>query len=176
MATATATFPASSWTEECRRLKEMWDSLPLAAEMEEMEKGTLLWGDLVPLHITISITPPPEEKTSPLPSPKISPVPARNTNPSLRIGNLSTASDARTLRSTLERTFGTYGPIRDINIPLDRTTRNPRGFAFIEFRSPDDAEAAYDGLLGRLNIGGRDIRVEYAISNRKSSEEMAARK
>lgn len=174
MATATATFPASSWADECRRLKDMWDSLPLAAEIEEMEKGTLLWGDMVPLHITISITP--DEKTSPLPSPKVSPLPTRNTNLSLRIGNLSTASDARTLRYTLERTFGTYGPIRDINIPLDRVTRNPRGFAFIEFRSPDDAEAAYDGLLGRLNIGGRDIRVEYAISNRKSADEMAARK
>lgn len=170
----TAILPSSSWADECHRLKEMWDRLPLAAELEEMEKGTLLWGDLVPLHITISITP--EEKTSPLPSPKVGLLPSRNTNLTLRIGNLSTASDARTLRSTLERTFGIYGPIRDINLPLDRVTRNPRGFAFIEFRSPDDAEAAYDGLLGRLNIGGRDIRVEYAISNRKSSEEMAGRK
>jgi RNA recognition motif-containing protein len=124
-----------------------------------MLRSDCLWGDMIPIHVTITVE---------------TPAPLRNTNPSLRLGNLSTASDVRTLRSTLEREFGAFGPLRDINMPLDRVTRNIRGFAFIEFRSPADAERAITALRGSLRIGERDIRVEYAASQRKSAEEMAS--
>lgn len=171
---ATATSP--TWDEECRRIKQMWDAHPLTAELEEMERGIRVWGqswsDMFPIHITLSVTPEPAPTAAP--SALVTPVQTRNTNPSLRLGNLSTASDIRTLRSTLEQTFGVFGAIRDINLPLDRVTRNIRGFAFIEFRSPADAERALTALRGNLRIGERDIRVEYAVSQRKSAEEMAA--
>ena len=33
----------------------------------------------------------------------------------------------------LRRIFGKYGPIRDIYIPLDYYTREPRGFAYVQY-------------------------------------------
>lgn len=169
-----ATVTVLPWDEECRRLKTIWDAHPLTAELEEMERSIRFcgksWSDMVPIEITISITP----IAAPAIPPRQDLAPLRNTNPSLRLGNLATASDIRTLRSTLERVFGSFGAIRDINLPLDRVTRNIRGFCFIEFRSPADAERALTALRGNLRIGERDIRVEYAVSQRKSAEEMAA--
>lgn len=167
-----ATATVLPWDEECRRLKAMWDASGLDEEYREMSRSDRLWGDMVPVHVTITVE---THAPSPAPVAAVAPrVPLRNTNPSLRLGNLSTASDIRTLRSTLEREFGVFGPLRDINLPLDRVTRNIRGFAFIEFRSPADAERALTALRGNLRIGERDIRVEYAVSQRKSAEEMAA--
>lgn len=165
-----ATAISLTWDEECRSLKAMWDAQGLDAEYNEMLRSDRQWGDIVPIEITVSIAP--ALAAAPLPRQPL--VPLRNTNPSLRLGNLSTASDIRTLRSTLEREFGAFGAIRDINLPLDRVTRNIRGFCFIEFRSPADAEQALTALRGNLRIGERDIRVEYAVSQRKSAEEMAA--
>jgi len=101
-----------------------------------------------------------------------------NVNPSLRIGNLSTASDRAKLLATLRTTFATagggVGTVKDVNLPMDRTTGNIRGFAFIEFHEPRSASRALRSLLGKLKLGGRDIRVEYAASKRKSTDEMAA--
>ena len=167
-----ATATVLPWDEECRRLKAMWDASGFAEEYLEMSRSDRLWGDMVPVHVIITVEAPAPVAVAPLPRQPLAPL--RNTNPSLRLGNLSTASDIRTLRSTLEREFGVFGPLRDINLPLDRVTRNIRGFAFIEFRSPADAERALTALRGNLRIGERDIRVEYAVSQRKSAEEMAA--
>ena len=101
-----------------------------------------------------------------------------NVNPSLRIGNLSTASDRAKLLATLRTTFGAAGggadTVKDVNLPMDRTTGNIRGFAFIEFHEPRSASRALRSLFGKLKLGGRDIRVEYAASKRKSTDEMAA--
>lgn len=170
-----ATATVLPWDAECHRLKEMWDASGFDEEYREMLRSDRQWGDMIPIHVTITVE---TQMPSPAPAAAVAPrVPLaalRNTNPSLRLGNLSTASDIRTLRSTLEREFGAFGPLRDINMPLDRVTRNIRGFAFIEFRSPADAERAITALRGNLRIGERDIRVEYAASQRKSAEEMAA--
>lgn len=110
---------------------------------------------------------------TPIPSETVDPEIEENTNPSLRIGNLCTASDRKKLMAAINAAFGKYGTVRDVNLPMDRTTGNPRGFAFIEFRDPRDAMRAFKAERGQLKIGGRDIRIEMARSARKTTEEMA---
>jgi hypothetical protein len=119
----------------------------------------------------VPITPVAEE---PITSDTVDPEIEENTNPSLRIGNLSTASDRKKLFAAINAVFGKHGAVRDVNLPMDRTTGNPRGFAFIEFRDPRDAMRAFKAENGRLKIGGRDIRIEMTRSARKTTEEMAS--
>lgn len=198
--TAVATpfkMPAGlSWEEECRLLKQLWDSHPASAEYEAMDRslrtGEGLWSNMVTYKLEVSVAANPiswsdkycyesdsedEDDDSDSDSDagsETDSVDDGNTNPSLRIGNLSTASDRKKLLATLQAEFGKFGPLRDINLPIDRATGNIRGFAFIEFREPRDASRAVRNLFGKLKVGGRDIRVEYAASQRKSTEEMAA--
>jgi hypothetical protein len=194
--TAVATpfkMPAGlSWEEECRLLKQLWDSHPASAEYEAMDSalrtGEGLWSNMVTYTLEVSVAAKPvnwsdkycyesdsedEDGDSDAGSETES-VDDGNTNPSLRIGNLSTASDRKKLLATLQAEFGKFGPLRDINLPIDRATGNIRGFAFIEFREPRDASRALRALFGKLKVGGRDIRMEYAASQRKSTAEMAA--
>jgi len=105
---------------------------------------------------------------------------SKNKNPSLRVGGLCTSSDPRKLRETLFKIFGIYGDVRDVHLPTDRVTHNPRGFAFIEYRDHRDT---YDAMIIEGDGGTIDLRncsrrrgdpvsVEYAIAQRKTSDEM----
>lgn len=49
--------------------------------------------------------------------------------------------------------------------------REPRGFAFVKFRFPEDAAEAKDRLNNKI-VGGREIRIVYAEENRKTPKEM----
>ena len=153
-------------------------------EMVELNKRLRwpsAWQRLVPIEayefeaeitVTIKPLPPvPEEEEKEV---EVDPEIEENTNPSLRIGNLCTASNRKKLMATINEVFGKHGEIRDVNLPMDKATGNPRGFAFIEFRDPRDAMRAFKAENGTLKVGGRDIRVEMARSARKTTEEMAA--
>ena len=50
--------------------------------------------------------------------------------------------------------------------------RKPRGFAFVEFYSPDDAEEARV-KLDKTDVHGREIQVMFAQNRRKRPEEMS---
>jgi RNA recognition motif-containing protein len=52
--------------------------------------------------------------------------------------------------------------------------REPKGFAFVEFRSEREAEDARRNLDG-VRIDGRDIRVVFAQERRKSTDQMRER-
>uniref|UniRef100_A0A3Q2QQD0 Serine and arginine rich splicing factor 10a n=1 Tax=Fundulus heteroclitus TaxID=8078 RepID=A0A3Q2QQD0_FUNHE len=56
----------------------------------------------------------------------------RPPNTSLFVRNISDESRPEDLR----REFGRYGPIVDVYIPLDFHTRQPRGFAYIQYPFP----------------------------------------
>lgn len=43
----------------------------------------------------------------------------------------------------LRREFGRYGPIVDVYIPLDFYTRQPRGFAYIQYPFPKSLDSVY---------------------------------
>uniref|UniRef100_A0A3B4BJI3 RRM domain-containing protein n=1 Tax=Periophthalmus magnuspinnatus TaxID=409849 RepID=A0A3B4BJI3_9GOBI len=56
----------------------------------------------------------------------------RPPNTSLFVRNIADESRPEDLR----REFGRYGPIVDVYIPLDFYTRQPRGFAYIQYPLP----------------------------------------
>ncbi|XP_074558656.1 serine/arginine-rich SC35-like splicing factor SCL30A [Curcuma longa] len=70
--------------------------------------------------------------------------------------------------------FERFGPVRDVYIPKDYYSGEPRGFAFIEFVDPCDAsEAQYH--MNRQVFGGREITVVVAAESRKRPEDMRKR-
>ncbi len=75
----------------------------------------------------------------------------------LFVGNL--AFD--TTREELETLFREIGALKDVFLPLDRETRRPRGFAFIEFENEEDAAKAIEKFNGH-QLGGRAIRVNIS--------------
>src|SRR5512133_1050583 len=75
----------------------------------------------------------------------------------LFVGNL--AFD--TTKEELETLFREVGPLKDVFLPLDRETRRPRGFAFVEFENDEDATKAIEKFNGH-QLGGRAIRVNVS--------------
>lgn len=75
----------------------------------------------------------------------------------LYVGNLSFS----TTRETLESAFSAAGEVREIAIPTDRETGQPRGFAFVTMSSAQAANSAISQLNGAL-LDGRPLRVNEA--------------
>ena len=73
------------------------------------------------------------------------------------IGNL----DFNTSREEIETLFGEAGQVRDVFLPTDRETGRPRGFAFVEFESDDEASSAIERFNGH-ELSGRALRVNAA--------------
>ncbi|KAL2923929.1 Serine/arginine-rich SC35-like splicing factor SCL30A [Bienertia sinuspersici] len=74
----------------------------------------------------------------------------------------------------LRGTFGRYGPIKDIYLPRDYYTGEPRGFGFVQFLDPADAADAKYDMDGYVLLG-RELTVVFAEENRKKPSEMRAR-
>jgi len=74
----------------------------------------------------------------------------------------------------LRRTFERYGPIKDVYIPKDYYTGEPRGFCFVQYMDVRDAEDAKRGL-DRTILDGREIAVMFAEEDRKTPDEMRRR-
>ncbi|KAK9671801.1 hypothetical protein RND81_12G055600 [Saponaria officinalis] len=67
--------------------------------------------------------------------------------------------------------FEKFGPVKDVYLPRDYYSGEPRGFGFVKFRFPEDAAKAKD-KLNYTTIGGREIHIVYAEENRKTPREM----
>lgn len=59
----------------------------------------------------------------------------------------------------MEDYFGKYGKIVDARVIMDRETSRSRGFAFVTFSDPRDADDAMKGLQG-TELQGRPIRID----------------
>src|SRR5258708_25343191 len=73
------------------------------------------------------------------------------------VGNL----DFNTTRDEVEALFAQVGTVRDVFLPTDRESGRPRGFAFVEFESDEDAAKAIEKFNGH-DLGGRALRVNAA--------------
>ncbi|GER30187.1 SC35-like splicing factor family protein [Striga asiatica] len=93
---------------------------------------------------------------------RLSPVPT-----GLLVRNISLSARPEDLRVPFER----FGPLKDIYLPKNYYTREPRGFGFVKFRYHEDAALA-KSHLDRTVIGGREIRIVFAEENRKTPQEM----
>ncbi|CAL9220484.1 unnamed protein product [Arabidopsis halleri] len=74
----------------------------------------------------------------------------------------------------LRRPFGRFGRLKDIYIPRNYYTGEPRGFGFVQYYDPADAADAKYHLDGYLLLG-REITVVFAEENRKKPSEMRER-
>jgi RNA recognition motif-containing protein len=76
----------------------------------------------------------------------------------LYVGNLSYQTTEADLRAAFE---ANGRKVREVAIIADRETGRPRGFAFVQMMSDDDAKAAITALDGS-QMDGRAIRVNEA--------------
>ncbi|KAI3822747.1 hypothetical protein L1987_10344 [Smallanthus sonchifolius] len=70
--------------------------------------------------------------------------------------------------------FGEFGPLKDVYLPRDYYTGEPRGFGFVQYVDPDDAAEAKYHMDGQI-LHGRELTVVFAEENRKKPSEMRAR-
>lgn len=57
--------------------------------------------------------------------------------------------------------FSAHGTVQSVNVITDRDTGRPRGFAFVEMGTDEEAAAAIEALDGR-DFGGRNLKVNVA--------------
>ncbi|XVF07435.1 hypothetical protein REPUB_Repub06bG0138700 [Reevesia pubescens] len=70
--------------------------------------------------------------------------------------------------------FGQFGRLKDIYLPRDYHTGEPRGFGFVQYLDPADAADAKYHMDGYVLLG-RELTVVFAEENRKKPLEMRAR-
>lgn len=75
------------------------------------------------------------------------------------VGNMSYNTTEEELRDL----FAQFGTVLSANIIIDRETRRPKGFGFVEIEEDAAAEAAISQLDGK-EFGGRNLRVNEAIA------------
>ena len=75
----------------------------------------------------------------------------------LYVGNLSWGTDEDELRNAFER----FGDVRDVKVITDRDTGRSRGFGFVTFENPDDAQTAMSEMDG-AEVDGRPLKVNEA--------------
>ncbi|KAG0449492.1 hypothetical protein HPP92_027339 [Vanilla planifolia] len=85
----------------------------------------------------------------------------------LLIRNISLDARPEDLRIPFER----FGPIKDVYLPRNYYTGEPRGFGFVKYRFPEDAAEAKLQMNHQI-IGGREISIVFAEENRKTPQEM----
>ncbi|KAG9457520.1 hypothetical protein H6P81_002028 [Aristolochia fimbriata] len=92
----------------------------------------------------------------------------RSSGPSgLLVRNISLDARPEDLRKPFER----FGPVKDVYLPKNYYTGEPRGFGFVKFRNADDAAEAKQQMNHQI-IGGREISIVFAEENRKTPQEM----
>ncbi|KAF7014624.1 unnamed protein product [Triticum aestivum] len=74
----------------------------------------------------------------------------------------------------LRRPFAQFGRLKDVYIPRDYYTQEPRGFGFVQYFDPNDAADAKYYMDGQV-ILGREVAVVFAQENRKKPAEMRTR-
>jgi RNA recognition motif-containing protein len=74
------------------------------------------------------------------------------------VGNLPFSVDEQQLRALFEEGDR---EVLEVNIVMDRDTGRPRGFAFVNMASQEDAQAVITALNGR-DVGGRPLTVNMA--------------
>ncbi|KAI3747066.1 hypothetical protein L6452_09509 [Arctium lappa] len=74
----------------------------------------------------------------------------------------------------LRRPFGQFGPLKDIYLPRDYYSGEPRGFGFVQFLDPADAAEAKYQMDGQILLG-RQLTVVFAEENRKKPTDMRQR-
>ena len=66
-----------------------------------------------------------------------------------------------TTEDQLRESFTAFGEVSSVNIITDKYDNKPKGFAFVEMSSKEEATAAISGLNGK-DLNGRTLNVNEA--------------
>lgn len=93
----------------------------------------------------------------------------------LRLGNLPRDISVQELKTI----FSAHGTVRDVHIPKNMDKSSPyygtiRGFAMVEFAKSWEATNTLTAFYGSLTIRTKKITLEFAKSDRKRPDQMAA--
>lgn len=75
----------------------------------------------------------------------------------LFVGNLS----FNTTENDLQSAFGAHGQVTEANLMMDRMTGRSRGFAFVTYNTPEEAQKAIEAMHGQ-QLDGRALTVNIA--------------
>ena len=75
----------------------------------------------------------------------------------LFVGNLS----FNTTENDLQTAFAAHGSVVEANLMMDRMTGRSRGFAFVTFATPEEAQKAIEAMHG-AQLDGRALTVNIA--------------
>lgn len=73
------------------------------------------------------------------------------------VGNLPWGTDDQQLRADFEQ----YGTVTEARVITDRETGRSRGFGFVTYGSPNEAQQAIEKMNG-YEVGGRALTVNLA--------------
>ncbi|CDJ36877.1 RNA binding motif-containing protein, putative [Eimeria mitis] len=86
---------------------------------------------------------------------------------SLLVRNLRYETTADKVREVFEK----VGRVKDVYLPIDHTTKEPRGFGFVEYYEEKDAQDAVHEF-DRFILDGNELSVIIAQDRRKSPHTM----
>lgn len=92
-------------------------------------------------------------------SQQVASVPLRNNDAALFVGGLSFSAT----EDDLKQAFSSVGDILSVRIVQDRDTGKPRGFAFVNFESAENVDAAIQQCQG-MELCGRNVRLDRSAA------------
>lgn len=75
-------------------------------------------------------------------------------------------------KEDIEKLFGQIGKVLSLRLVVDKDTQRPKGFGFLEYGSPAEADSAIRNLNNK-EIQGRTLRVDYSNDNEKGGGKSA---
>ncbi|GLJ29788.1 hypothetical protein SUGI_0588340 [Cryptomeria japonica] len=85
----------------------------------------------------------------------------------LLVRNIARQTRPEDLRIPFEK----FGMVKDVYLPRNYYSGEPRGFGFVKYANPDDAAEAKHYMNHQV-INGREISIVFAEENRKNPDEM----
>lgn len=89
----------------------------------------------------------------------------KETQMRLYVGNLSTSTTEEDVRTA----FAAKGTVKDVHFMAKRKSGRPRGFAFVDMGSEEEAQAAIASMNG-TDLDGNTIKVSEAKERYRPSE------
>ncbi|KAB5531715.1 hypothetical protein DKX38_018385 [Salix brachista] len=68
-----------------------------------------------------------------------------------RLGNSCGWLSFRTTEESLRNAFQNFGQLVDVNLLMDKVAKRPRGFAFLRYKTEEEAQKAIEGMHGKIS-------------------------